>query len=162
MPERETHDPDPALAKSGPLPTPRVSGEPSGSLRALVGPDSSGPQASPSPMTVPESSTRAFELRSVVPPEEHTPSAAPSLPVPSEPSDTLLSAGKPADKLEIMLEDRLAQVDERLRELEGRLVILEQKKTSLAPAAEARHKPWLWLAFLVALVVVFQLLRHVR
>lgn len=153
MPERETHDSDPALPQSGPLATPRVSGE------LGVGPESSGPQASAAPM--PQSSMRAFELRSVGPLADHTPSAAPSLPVPSEPSDTLLSAGKPADKLEIMLEDRLAQVDERLRELEGRLVILEQKRSS-APVAEARHKPWLWLAFLVALVVVFQLLRHVR
>lgn len=148
MPERETHDSDPALPKSSPLATPRVSGE------VVVGPESSGPQASAAPM--PQSSMRAFELRSVAPPDD-----PPSLPVPSEPSDTLLSAGKPADKLELMLEDRLAQVDERLRELEGRLVILEQKKSS-APVAEARHKPWLWLAFLVALVVVFQLLRHVR
>lgn len=145
MPERDHHDPE-AVAPSGPPATPRVSGE------LVVAPDSSGPQASGAPM--PESSMRAFELRSVAPGAESTP-------LPSEPSDTLLSAGKPADRLEILLEDRLAQVDERLRELDARISILEQKKSS-PPAAEARLKPWLWLAFLVALVVVFQLLRHVR
>lgn len=144
MPERDTHDSDPALAKSAAPATPRVSGE------LVLGPESSDPQASSG--TVPQSSMRAFELRSVAPE---------SPPAPSEPSDTLLSAGKPADRLELMLEDRLAQVDERLRELDARLAILEQKK-SVAPDADARLKPWLWLAFLVALVVIFQLLRHVR
>jgi hypothetical protein len=78
----------------------------------------------------------------------------------SEPSDTLLSAGKPADKLELMIEDRLSGLEERLRELEGRLAVLERKKTSAA--ADPRQKPWLWIAFLIALVVVFQLLQRVR
>lgn len=151
MPERDHNDPE-AVAPSGPPATPRVSGEVSGARDALVDPEASGPQASSAPM--PESSMRAFELRSVGP-------SADATPLPSEPSDTLLSAGKPADRLEILLEDRLGQVDERLRELSARISILEQKKSS-APAAEPRVKPWLWLAFLVALVVVFQLLRHVR
>jgi hypothetical protein len=85
----------------------------------------------------------------------------------SEPSDTLLSAGKPADRLELLLDDRLASVDERMRglqrdlqEVDSRLLILEQKKSIAAP--EPRQKPWLWIAFLIALVVVFQLLRRVR
>ena len=147
MPERDTYDSDSSLAKGGAPATPRASGEVVGARGA---PESSGPQASGSPM--PESSMRAFELRSV-PPD--------ATPLPSEPSDTLLSAGKPADRLEVMREDRLAQVDERLRELSQRCSIIPQKKSS-APASEVRLKPWLWLAFLVALVDVFQLLRHVR
>lgn len=142
MPEREPYDSESA-AQSGAPATPRASGE------LAVGPDSSGPQASVAPL--PESSMRAFELRSVAPPVD-----APT----SEPSDTLLSAGKPADKLEIMLEDRLALVDERMRELSGRLAILEQKK-SVGPV-DSRQKPWLWIAFLIGLVVVFQLLHRVR
>jgi len=78
----------------------------------------------------------------------------------SEPSDTLLSAGKPADRLEVLLEDRLASVDDRLRELDARLAILERRKPSAT--AEPRQKPWLWIAFLIALVVVFQVLARLR
>jgi hypothetical protein len=37
---------------------------------------------------------------------------------------------------------------------------LEQRKSSVAP--EPRRKPWVWIAFLIALVVVYQLLRRVR
>jgi hypothetical protein len=78
----------------------------------------------------------------------------------SEPGDTLLSAGKPADRLEVMLEDRFGALDERLRQLDSRLAVLEQKKSM--PPPEPRQKPWLWIAFLIGLVVLFQLLRWVR
>ena len=67
----------------------------------------------------------------------------------------------------MLLEDHLAAVDERLRqvdaqlhELDTRLAVLEQRKPTSAP--EPRQKPWLWIAFLIGLVVVFQLLRRVR
>ena len=113
--------------------TPRVSGEVPAGLSAADTP-------------LPESSTRAAQSGEAA--------------VLSEPSDTLLSAGKPADRLELMLDDRLALVDERMRELEQRLAVLEQKKA--IRAQEPRTKQWLWLAFLIALVVVFQLLRRVR
>jgi hypothetical protein len=139
MQKREAQDSD-AAASSGPLATPRVSGEVLTELRP--------------PETEPTSSTRA----AIAPPEPSPP---------SEPSDTLLSAGKPADRLEVLLEDRLglvddrlALVDERLRELDSRLTVLEQKKSITAP--EPRQKPWLWVAFLIALAVVFQLLHRVR
>jgi hypothetical protein len=107
--------------------------------------------------SLPESSTRA------------APASEPA--AVSEPSDTLLSAGKPADRLELLLEDRLEdrlglvderlrELDERLRDADSRLLVLEQKRSIVAP--EPRQKPWLWIAFLIALVVVFQLLRRVR
>lgn len=80
--------------------------------------------------------------------------------IPSEPSDTLLSAGKPAARLELILEDGISQIEARLRDLDARLAVLEQKKPSLA--TEPRHKPWLWLVFLIALVVVFQMLQRIR
>ena len=137
MPERDANDP----AASNPSNTPRVSGEVQARLELV---DST---------PLPESSTRAALL-----PEEPA--------VTSEPSDTLLSAGKPADRLELLLEDRLLtderlrEVDERLRELDQRLAVLEQRKSVRAP--EPRAKAWLWIAFLIALVVVFQLLRRVR
>lgn len=140
MPERDVHDTEPAAASGAPH-TPRVSGE------QLAG------VADVAETPLPESSTRAA----------HASEPAAS----SEPSDTLLSAGKPADRLELMLEDRLAVVDERLREVDqrlreadSRLLVLEQKKSIVAP--EPRQKPWLWIAFLIGLVVVFQLLRRVR
>ncbi len=145
MPERDAHDPDPAAPHSGPPATPRVSGE------VLASAADSAP---------PRSNTGNAQAEEV--------SAA------SEPSDTLLSAGKPADRLEIRLEDRIAvvdarlrevderlrEVDERLRDVDTRLHVLEQKKSIGAP--EPRQKPLLWIAFLIALVVVFQLLRRVR
>ncbi len=143
MPEREAHETEPPTPASGAPATPRVSGEqPAGAAGVPDAP-------------APESSTRA--------------SLAEELPVVSEPSDTLLSAGRPASPLELLLEDRLADVDERLREVDqrlqgvdSRLLILEQKKSIAVPAPEPRHKPWLWIAFLLALIVVFQLLRRVR
>jgi hypothetical protein len=130
MPERDANDP-----ASTPPNTPRVSGE----LQARLELVDSTP--------LPESSTRAAHA-----PEEAA--------VASEPSDTLLSAGKPADRLELMLEDKLSLVEGRLRELDQRLSVLEQKKS--LRVEEPRAKPWLWIVFLIALVVVFQLLRRVR
>jgi hypothetical protein len=139
MPERDANDPS-----SVPPHTPRVSGEVPARLE-LVDSSASGSISTSTPL--PESSLRAAP-------------AASEPPIPSEPSDTLLSAGKPADRFEIMLEDRLALVDERLREVDARLSLLEQRRSVRAP--EPRAKPWLWLVFLLALVVVFQLLRRMR
>jgi len=130
MQKREAIDSDPGPPPSGALATPRVSGE---QLTTAQTQAEGSPSAPPAP----------------------TESGAVS-----EPSDTLLSAGKPADRLEVMLEDRLASVDERLRDIDARLAILERKKSSATP--EPRQKPWLWLAFLVALVVVFQVLARLR
>lgn len=133
MQKPQAHDSDPSASLDGASATPRVSGGPPAQARAepvSLSPAPADLGASPEPGAV------------------------------SEPSDTLLSAGKPADKLELLLEDRLALVDERLRELDERLAKLERKKPNASP--EPRQKPWLWLAFLIALVVVFQLLQRVR
>jgi hypothetical protein len=131
MPEQDPRDPDSANAEGGAPATPRVSGE--------LGPA----LATPAPV----SDTRAAVL-----PEEP--------PAVSEPGDTLLSAGKPADRLELMFEDRFALLEDRLHQLETRLLGLEQKKSTRAP--EPNRRPWLWLVFLVGLVVIFQLLRLAR
>jgi hypothetical protein len=132
MPERDANDS--LAAESGAPHTPRVSGQqPAGASALEAPPPASGTQHA-------------------APPEE---------PVASEPSDTLLSAGKPADRLELLLEDRMAAVDDRLRELDARLAVLEQKKSVHADPAP-RQKPWLWLVFLIGLVVIFQLLRRVQ
>ena len=136
MQKQKAQDSDSAATESGAPPTPRVSGE-----------VPTGPFVTDTPM--PKSSTRMAQL-----PE------APG--VPSEPTDTLLSAGKPADRLELLLEDRLAVVDERLRELDARLAVLEEPKPPVISLPVARQKPWLWIVFLIALVAVFQLLRALR
>jgi len=114
--------------------TPRVSGE------QQIG------SALPADLAVPLSSTRNVQ-----------PSESPAM---SEPGDTLLSAGKPAERWEVVLEDRLAVVDAKLQELETRLSGLERKRLRDVPVT--RPKPWLWIAFLIGVAVVFQLLRWVR
>ena len=134
MQKEQAHDSDPVAPENGAPATPRASGERPGGVFAEDTP-------------LPESNTRSAQLPD-----------APS--VPSEPTDTLLSAGKPADRLELLLEDRLAAVDERLRDLDARLSGLERRKSTALP--EQRLKPWLWLAFLIALAVVFQLLHALQ
>lgn len=144
MPERDAHDTDLAASKGGSPETPRVSGE------------------------VSTTAARDEALTIAAPPASSTRNARPEeAGAVSEPGDTLLSAGKPADRLEVLLEDRLAVVDERLREVEGRLrdvdgrLAIFERQTTIRPP-EPRQKPWLWIGFLIALVVVFQLLRRVR
>jgi|RhiMethySRZTD1v2_1073278.scaffolds.fasta_scaffold265876_2 hypothetical protein len=134
MPEQDARDSESAAPASGAPATPRVSGELTTAL---------GATDTPQP---------ASELRHAQLPDEPA--------VVSVPGDTLLSAGRPADRLELMLEDRFGALDERLRQIDNRLAVLEQKKSM--PPPEPRQKPWLWIAFLVGLVVVFQLLRWAR
>ncbi|HKY38276.1 MAG TPA: hypothetical protein VJN18_20175 [Polyangiaceae bacterium] len=134
MSEQDARQSESAELASGAPATPRVSGEVSTNLA-----DSDTPQ--------PESNMRPAQL-----PDEPA--------VVSLPGDTLLSAGKPADRLELMLEDRFGTLEDRLRQIDSRLAMLEQKKSM--PPPEPRQKPWLWIAFLIGLVVVFQLLRYAR
>ena len=135
MPKRETESAPASVAPS----TPRASGERPAEASAA------GDVARPA------NSTR--------------PPQAEELAVASEPGDTLLSAGKPADRVELLVEDRLVElerhlqeVDERLHEVDSRLLIVEQKKS--LPAPERRQRPWVWFAFSIAFVVIFQLLQR--
>jgi len=147
MPKRETESAPASVAPS----TPRASGE---------------------------RRTEASAAGDVARPGNSTrPPQAEGLAVASEPGDTLLSAGKPADRVELLVEDRLVEVDERLHEVDerlhevderlhevderlhevdSRLLVVERKKSLAAP--ERRQKPWVWFAFLIAFVVIFQLL----
>jgi hypothetical protein len=133
MPQPDHREPE-TTPQSGAPETPRVSGEVSASLGVTETPQ-------------PDSNMRPAQL-----PDEPA--------VISEPGDTLLSAGKPAHRLELMLEDRFGSLEDRLRQIDSRLAMLEQKKSM--PPPEPRQKPWLWIAFLIGLVVVFQLLRWTR
>jgi len=134
MAEQDARQSESSAPESGAPETPRVSGEMSASLGATDTPQ-------------PDSNMRPAQL-----PDEPA--------VVSVPGDTLLSAGKPADRLELMLEDRFGSLDDRLRQIDARLAVLEQKKSM--PPPQPRQKPWLWIAFLIGLVVVFQLLRYAR
>jgi hypothetical protein len=140
MQKQRAQDIDATSPASGAPATPRVSGEVAKGSVALSEPADETP--------LPESSLRAAPA-----------DAAPTNPN-AESSDTLLSAGKPADRLELLLEDGLSRIDARLHDLDARLAVLEQKKPS--PVAEPRNKPWLWIVFLVVLVVVFQMLQRMR
>jgi len=135
MPERETESAPASVAPS----TPRASGE--------------------RPADASAAGNVARPANSSRPPQ------AEELAVVSEPADTLLSAGKPAERVELLVEDRLAEVerhlqevDERLHEVDSRLLVVERKKSLAAP--ERRQKPWVWFAFLIAFVVIFQLLQR--
>jgi len=135
MPERETESAPASVAPS----TPRASGE--------------------RPTDASAAGDVARLANSTRPPQVE------ELGVVSEPADTLLSAGKPAERVELLVEDRLAEVerhlqevDERLHEVDSRLLVVERKKSLAAP--ERRQKPWVWFAFLIAFVVIFQLLQR--
>jgi hypothetical protein len=135
MPERETE----SAPASGAPSTPRASGE--------------------RPADASAAGDVARTANGSGPPQAEEPAVV------SEPGDTLLSAGKPADRVELLAEDRMAEVerhlqeiDERLHEVDSRLLVVERKKSLAAP--ERRQKPWIWFAFLIAFVVIFQLLQR--
>lgn len=138
MQKQQAQDESSTAPASGAPTTPRVSGE--------VATGSLTPLEAETETPLPASSTHP---------------AMPDEAGPLAPSDTLLSAGKPADRLELRLEDGFSQIEARLRDIDARLALLEQKKPSAAPEPR-RFSPWLWLAFLVALVIVFQMLQRVR
>jgi hypothetical protein len=135
MPESDARD-----EKSAAPLTPRVSGEVS--TAASSNPASSASRATPLPSS---------SMRAVTEEQDAEPSA-------SLPGDTLLSAGKPAARREVLFDDRLSAIDQQLSELQVRVRTLEQKKP-VEPKAEPRTRSWLWVVFLVALAAVFQLLR---
>lgn len=141
MSERDAHDPQSVLPTSSATDTPRAGFQLTTDLEAPV---------TPAP---------ASDLRAVGPLEE----AAAA----SDPGDTLLSVGKPAGRLELLLDDhvqefgaRFAALEDQIQELDSRLAMLEHKKSIAAP--ELRQRPWLWIAFLLALIIAFQLLHRVR
>ena len=135
MPERETESAPASVAPS----TPRASGERPADASAAGDVERAA------------NSTRPPQVEELV--------------VGSEPGDTLLSAGKPADRVELLVEDRLVEVerhlqevDEHLHEVDSRLLVVERKKSLAAP--ERRQAPWVWCAFLIAFFVIFQLLQR--
>jgi hypothetical protein len=74
--------------------------------------------------------------------------------------DTLLSLPTPADGDDRpSLEPRFAELERRLQAMEARLSVLEVGGGGLGHGA----KRWLvWIAFMVTLAVVWQIVRHAR
>ena len=106
---------------------------------------------------------RDTELDGGLPPEpERTPvaGASSSDTAPRAEEDTLLSAPRPADRLELVVEDRLAGFEQRLEALEARIDAVERRK---APEpSEASGRWWIWIFFLLALAVAWKALEALK
>jgi len=76
-------------------------------------------------------------------------------------SDTLLSAPAPADTWETELEDRLSAARERLEELEARVRALEARALPEPPPVRV-PAGFLWVAFLLLLALVFQVVVRLK
>lgn len=74
-------------------------------------------------------------------------------------SDTMLSLPPPAGRDELLLDERLSNLERRAEELLVRLERLEQAPPAAAVSSRAS---WLWLVFLVALAIAWQVLQYVR
>jgi hypothetical protein len=143
-------------AKSDASGTPRHSSEPLDS-----GVNTANPGAERGAETPGEA--RDTELDGAFPPEPvRTPVAGfdrpASLPRPDE--DTLLSAPRPADRLELLIEDRLASFESRLDSMESRLEALERRKQP--EPAEPSGRWWIWAFFLLALAIAWKALETLK
>ncbi|HYO97717.1 MAG TPA: hypothetical protein VER33_24580 [Polyangiaceae bacterium] len=74
-------------------------------------------------------------------------------------SDTMLSLPPPAGRDELLIDERLSNLERRTEELLVRLERLEQAPGAVAVSSRAS---WLWLVFLVGLAVAWQALQYVR
>ena len=115
--------------------------------------DPESPRTDPNPGTV--SGERADQTPSVVRVvggREPMPSASPE-------SDTLLSAPQ-VTRDDLAFDERLSDVEKRLREMLLRVERLEQKppEEETSPA----FSRWFWLVFLAALALAWQILAHFR
>lgn len=113
--------------------------------------------------TEPSRESRDTELEGTFSREpERTPVAGMALPVDSERSsnDTLLSAPRPADKLELLIEDRLAGFEARLESLEARIESVERRK--LSEPKDPAGRWWIWVFFLLALAIAWKALEALK
>jgi hypothetical protein len=79
---------------------------------------------------------------------------------PSE--DTLLSVPAPAPSFEVEVEDRLSDHEQRIDDLTSRLRALESRQTG-SVATSTGSQPWLvWVVFLLALALAWQIFARGR
>jgi len=123
-----------------------------------------GPRTDPSPEAI-RTGARVLPSEPAPSPEPSTvPTESVTRPAPStEPqpgSDTLLSVPASASREDLALDQRLADVERKLGELESRFSSLENR-AKLPPAGSDRH--WaVWLIFLAVLAVAWQILGFFR
>lgn len=75
-------------------------------------------------------------------------------------SDTLLSVPAPASRDELALDERLSSLERRLDALQSRLELLERQGRRGSESPERGY--WVWLLFLAALALAWQLLSLLR
>jgi hypothetical protein len=110
---------------------------------------------------VESSEARDTELDAGLPPEPERTPVAGALAEPGRPEhDTLLSAPRPADRLELVVEDKLAGFEMRLDRLEARLETVERRKAAEPEQASGRW--WIWVFFLLALAVAWRALEALK
>jgi hypothetical protein len=111
--------------------------------------------------TEPVRETRDTELDGEFPPER-TPVAGHAIPIESSrrDEDTLLSAPRPADRVELMVEDKLSGFDARLDSLEARLASLE--RTKAAEPREGNGNWGIWVFLLIALAIGWKALEALK
>jgi hypothetical protein len=138
--------------------------------------DPSEPPTASEPISAPPESVRAPRT---MPPEGEGPLTPRSLPsdptdldlkppvvssgrapkLPGDP-DTMISAPRPAEREDLEYKDRFRLLEDRIDELDARMRMLEQKRVELPLA---RSQPWwIWLIFLLGLAVTWQLLQRFR
>lgn len=121
----------------------------------------SGVGAAVSTELAPESRDTQIE-GSLGPEPERTPVAGSVAPPSGERAeeDTLLSLPRPADKLELVIEDRLAGFEARLDALEARIEGVERRKP--AEQGDPAGRWWIWVFFLLALAVAWKALEALK
>jgi hypothetical protein len=74
-------------------------------------------------------------------------------------SDTMLSLPPPAGRDELVIDERLANLERRTEEL---LVRVERLELAPRAAAVSSRASWLWLVFLAGLALAWQGLQYLR
>jgi hypothetical protein len=125
-----------------------------------VGPESVRAPRTQAPDSAPPVTPRSFASESTEL-DLHPPRTT-SNPPPAKPADpdTLISAPRPAERDELEIKERFRLLEDRIDELDARMRMLEQKRVELPLA---RSQPWwIWLIFLLGLAVTWQLLQRFR
>jgi hypothetical protein len=113
--------------------------------------------------TEPVREARDTELDGAFPPEpERTPIAGHAIPLESgrPDEDTLLSAPRPADRLELIVDDKLSGFETRLDALEARLASLE--RTKAVEPREGNANWGIWVFLLIALAIGWKALEALK
>jgi hypothetical protein len=76
--------------------------------------------------------------------------------------DTLLSVPAPAPSFEVEVEDRLSHHEQRIDELASRLRALESRQTSSGGLSGGSQSWLVWVVFLLALALAWQIFARGR